>query len=101
MAAGILGCGSVILGVARRAGQLMNDILAREPARAATSTPPRARSSANTAQPKRPIPGYGHPQHKGEDPRAIAADRRGPRARRCPARTIDAALKLDQPCCPS
>lgn len=68
VAAGILGCGSVILGAAENAGRMLADIVARSatvPLReAATAVVTEMRAA------KRPIPGYGHPLHKGEDPRA-------------------------------
>src|SRR3954468_21228136 len=69
VAAGILGCGSVILGASEAAGRLLADVLARaagapsldEAAHAAV----RAELLAGHA-----VPGYGHPLHKGRDPRA-------------------------------
>jgi citrate synthase len=68
VAAGILGCGSVILGAAENAGRMLADIVAR-----AESMPLRDAATAVITElraAKRPIPGYGHPLHKGEDPRA-------------------------------
>jgi len=68
VAAGILGCGSVILGASEDAGKLFVVVEARmaqgaslDEAAAATITELRAG--------KRPIPGYGHPLHKARDPR--------------------------------
>ncbi len=65
VAAGLLGCGSVILGAAEAAGQFLTSCLAGEgdaEARAAAAIQAlRAR--------KKPIPGYGHPYHKAHDPR--------------------------------
>ena len=94
VAAGILGCGSVILGSAESAGRLMNDILARAGDGGDLAAATRAVVGEYRAA-KRPIPGYGHPQHKGEDPRAtrlIAVARELGVA----GRTIEAALKLDE-----
>lgn len=68
VAAGILGCGSVVLGSSEAAGRFFAEILTRakggalEPAAAAVIGEYRAAG--------RQIPGFGHPQHKGQDPRA-------------------------------
>jgi len=69
VAAGILGCGSVVLGSSEAAGRLYAEIHGR----AAESSP---REAALTVireyrAAKRAIPGYGHPLHKGRDPRAL------------------------------
>jgi len=68
IAAGILGCGSVILGAAEAAGRLLEEVVARS-----ASSPP-AEAAADVVRAYRadgrPIPGYGHPLHKGRDPRA-------------------------------
>jgi citrate synthase len=69
VAAGILGCGSVILGASEAAGLFYSAIAARigggvDLAQAATSVIQDYRAA------RRPIPGYGHPLHKGFDPRA-------------------------------
>jgi citrate synthase len=68
VAAGILGCGSVVLGSSEAAGQFMAAIAARMDSgigaeQAASSVVLEYRSS------RRPIPGYGHPLHKDFDPR--------------------------------
>jgi citrate synthase len=68
VAAGILGCGSVILGASEAAGRLLADVLARASAGgldAAAGAVVRELVAARHA-----IPGYGHPLHKGYDPRA-------------------------------
>jgi citrate synthase len=71
VAAGILGCGSVILGAAETAGRLFCEIEERQqggaPLRDATAAAMRAWKAAG-----KPIPGYGHPQHKAGDPRVAA-----------------------------
>lgn len=70
VAAGLLGCGSVILGASEQAGRLFQDVLDKE---AETGQGLEASVRAVVAQyraEKRPIPGYGHPLHKGRDPRA-------------------------------
>lgn len=69
VAAGILGCGSVILGASETAGRffLRIDALAKEKnlslQAAATELVRELRAG------KHAIPGYGHPQHKARDPR--------------------------------
>jgi citrate synthase len=79
VAAGILGCGSVILGASETAGRLFLriDAVAREKAL------PLADAAAQVVREMRasrqPIPGYGHPLHKARDPRvarlfAVAAE---------------------------
>jgi citrate synthase len=69
VAAGILGCGSVVLGSSEAAGRFYAEIAAEVTgglslAAAATKVVGEYRGA------KRPIPGYGHPLHKGYDPRA-------------------------------
>lgn len=70
VAAGILGCGSVILGAAETAGRLFAQI-----DRAATEQHGgdiRAAARATVAElreRRQAIPGYGHPLHKDRDPR--------------------------------
>jgi citrate synthase len=68
VAAGILGCGSVILGASEAAGRVQSDVLARASAgglEAAADAVLRELVDAGRA-----VPGYGHPLHKGYDPRA-------------------------------
>jgi citrate synthase len=83
VAAGILGCGSVILGASETAGRLFLrvDALAKEKSlsleEAATEVVRELREQ------KQAIPGYGHPQHKARDPRvarlfAVAAEAGAP-----------------------
>ena len=68
VAAGILGCGSVILGASETAGRLFIDVAARLDAGA---TLPQAAAAAITElkAARAAIPGYGHPLHKERDPR--------------------------------
>lgn len=78
VAAGILGCGSVVLGSSEAAGQFFAAIAAKvaagtDPKQAATSIVLEYRAA------RRAIPGYGHPLHKDADPRssrlfAVAAE---------------------------
>ena len=77
VAAGILGCGSVILGSAEAAGRFFAAILDRSGSRDAPSAVQAALVEAREA--RRAVPGYGHPLHKRADPRvarllAVATD---------------------------
>ena len=68
VAAGILGCGSVVLGSSEAAGRFFAEIAAaanRDGLDAAVGAVVGGYRAANKA-----IPGYGHPLHKGYDPRA-------------------------------
>jgi citrate synthase len=69
VAAGILGCGSVVLGSSEAAGQFYAAIAAQIAAGAAAKDAAKAVIVDYRAA-RRPIPGYGHPQHKDLDPRA-------------------------------
>jgi citrate synthase len=62
VAAGILGCGSVVLGSAEAAGRFFTEIAQGESIEAVVTS---YRSQ------RRAIPGYGHPLHKHSDPRAL------------------------------
>jgi citrate synthase len=64
VAAGILGCGSVILGSAESAGRFLAKIVERGGPEAAKALVQEYRAA------KTPFPGYGHPLHTDEDPRA-------------------------------
>jgi len=67
VAAGLLGCGSVILGAAEAAGRLLAGVLEKAPGvglAAAATELVREHEEA-----RRHVPGYGHPLHKGQDPR--------------------------------
>lgn len=69
VAAGILGCGSVVLGSSEVAGRFFAEVAAR----AGTSQSLDEAITAVVAEyraARRAIPGFGHPLHKGQDPRA-------------------------------
>jgi citrate synthase len=69
VAAGILGCGTVILGAADLCRSLLDDVLKR--AEAAGSIQAAALAVAREhREARKPIPGFGHPLHKPVDPRA-------------------------------
>ena len=68
VAAGILGCGSVILGASETAGRLFHEVDTQMQAGATLGDAALAVVQTWRAD-KRAIPGYGHPQHKRRDPR--------------------------------
>jgi len=67
VAAGLLGCGSVILGAAEAAGRLLASVLEKSPG--AGLGPAAAEVVREHKAARRHVPGYGHPLHKGQDPR--------------------------------
>src|SRR6187551_264173 len=105
VAAGILGCGSVILGAAETAGRLLADVVAGaagSPAGAAGAGLPGGGLAALAEErvreeraAKRPVAGYGHPLHKERDPRVdrllAIAEQAG-----CSGRHIEAALAVER-----
>ena len=71
VAAGILGCGSVILGASETAGRLFNDVEAQMNAGRSLDDAALAVVRAWRER-KQAIAGYGHPLHKRRDPRVDA-----------------------------
>jgi citrate synthase len=73
VAAGLLGCGTVVLGAAEACGRLLHEVVAN-------GADPEAAVRALRAD-RKAIPGFGHPLHAGGDPRANVllklADERG------------------------
>jgi citrate synthase len=69
VAAGILGCGSVILGSAESAGRLLAEVLARAGSSSLDSGVRAVLGEMVAA--RNPAAGFGHPLHKGQDPRAL------------------------------
>jgi citrate synthase len=68
VAAGILGCGSVILGSAENAGRFLATVKERAANGDVTAA---AKTVAEEYRARKiPYPGYGHPLHKDADPRA-------------------------------
>ena len=89
VAAGLLGCGSVVLGSAEVAGQFLSGLVANGTAAEEGVRALRAE--------RKPIPGFGHPQHAGGDPRAdlllrLAAEQGSEGAHIAKLREIEAAL---------
>jgi citrate synthase len=68
VAAGLLGCGSVVLGSAEAAGRFLHEIVTRA-GEGDLETAARVVIGEFRSQ-RKSIPGYGHPLHTGEDPRA-------------------------------
>jgi citrate synthase len=97
VAAGLLGCGSVILGASESAGRLFIgvDRLAREQSLSLDAAAERIVRELRAA--KQPIPGYGHPLHKAADPRVarlfeVAAEAGAPMHYKRIADAIERAL---------
>jgi citrate synthase len=92
IAAGVLGCGTVILGAADLCRKVIEDVLARVETCGALDIA--ALDVAREYRERRqPLPGYGHPLHKPVDPRAermIALARE----RGVVGRSVEAALAL-------
>lgn len=70
VAAGLLGCGSVVLGSAEVAGKFLNAIVVGAAASGRSVEIEAAEQVAALRKEKKAIPGFGHPQHSGGDPRA-------------------------------
>lgn len=69
VAAGILGCGSVVLGSSEAAGHFLSEILERSNGSSVEDT---ARGLiVEYRKEGKAIPGFGHPLHKARDPRAV------------------------------
>ena len=67
VAAGILGCGSVILGAAEAAARFFDSIVTRSASAALNEAALAGLKELHEA--RRAVPGYGHPLHKALDPR--------------------------------
>lgn len=68
VAAGLLGCGSVVLGSAEVAGRFYAQVVADAEGGDAAAAASAAIMALRAE--KKAIPGFGHPQHSGGDPRA-------------------------------
>ena len=81
VAAGLLGCGSVVLGSAEVAGRFYATCVADQRATGDDVHAVAVRNIERLRQTTKAIPGFGHPQHAGGDPRANLllelADQRG------------------------
>lgn len=70
VAAGILGCGSVILGASETAARMLHAVLEDADAQGISLEAAAAAHLAALKAGRQPLPGYGHPVHRQEDPRA-------------------------------
>lgn len=70
VAAGLLGCGSVVLGSAEVAGRFYAEVVTRAEAESISPTEAATAAIKELRAEKKAIPGFGHPQHSGGDPRA-------------------------------
>ena len=75
VAAGILGCGSVILGASETAGRLFAEIHRRPASAGGVARPLRPQLVEALRAAGAAVPGYGHPLHKARDPRVARAVR--------------------------
>ncbi len=92
VAAGVLGCGTVILGAADLCRKVLDDVLARADVFGSVEQAALAVAREHR-EARKPIAGYGHPLHKPVDPRAermIALTRE----RRVAGRSVEAAIAL-------
>ncbi|NKF22255.1 citryl-CoA lyase [Solimonas marina] len=72
VAAGLLGCGSVILGAAEQAGEMFERIETTRAESGISLDDAAAVVVRDYRAARRPVPGYGHPLHKARDPRVAA-----------------------------
>lgn len=70
MAAGLLGMGTVVAGSSEAAGRFLAEVVARADARGETLEAAAVESLKGLKAAKGKVPGLGHPQHSGGDPRA-------------------------------
>lgn len=70
VAAGLLGCGTVVLGSAEASGRFLNACLAKSKAEGLSHRDAALAAVRELRANKQAIPGFGHPQHSAGDPRA-------------------------------
>ena len=70
VSAGLLGCGSVVLGSAEAAGRFYVDCVSDWQEGGGSAKDAAIRGIQRLRSEKQPIPGFGHPQHSDGDPRA-------------------------------
>ena len=69
VSAGLLGCGSVVLGSSEEAGRLFDTVRSKVGAEGSLEEIAEREVAARRAR-RAPLPGFGHPLHQHEDPRA-------------------------------
>ena len=97
VAAGLLGCGSVVLGSTEAAGRFLSELLEDAGATQSSFDVVARRKLLLLKAAKSPIPGFGHPQHSGGDPRAdrllqLAAERQSEGDHIKMLRAVEAAI---------
>jgi citrate synthase len=97
VAAGLLGCGTVVLGSAEVAGRFYAERVAAMEANGLSAQDSAIAGIRALRAEKRSIPGFGHPQHSGGDPRAhrllaIAKEQGGEGRHIAMLRAIEGAL---------
>lgn len=70
VAAGLLGCGSVVLGSAERCGFFLEECLALAGREGLSAHQAAHRAVTHLREEKKSVPGFGHPLHEAGDPRA-------------------------------
>jgi citrate synthase len=70
VAAGLLGCGSVVLGSAENCGRFLNGCLAKAESQGLSPRDAALQAVAELRTQNRSVPGFGHPLHEKGDPRA-------------------------------
>ena len=70
VAAGLLGCGSVVLGSAEACGRFLAELVKSARCEAVAPEDGARRAVAALRAAKKAVPGFGHPLHSGGDPRA-------------------------------
>ena len=70
VAAGLLGCGSVVLGSAEACGHFLSELVAAARSEGLDAEEAARRGVERLRTAKKAIPGFGHPLHAGGDPRA-------------------------------
>ena len=71
VAAGLLGCGSVVLGSAEVAGRFYHELVETVASGNDDAASVALAGASRLRAAKQPFPGFGHPQHSGGDPRAL------------------------------
>lgn len=71
VAAGLLGCGSVVLGSAEVAGKFYHELVGQAESEGRTAAEVALEGAQRLRAARQAFPGFGHPQHSEGDPRAL------------------------------